>query len=177
MKNIRIALFFLIVMTLLTGVVYPLLITLIGKVALPYQANGSFLSLNGKTVGSALIAQKFTDPRYFWPRPSAGDYNPLVSGGSNLGLGSKAFQQQLQNTPNLSADLRQASGSGLDPHISPASAKSQVDRIIKARGLDQSGQTKLLELLAKYTEPRTLGLFGEPRVNVLKLNLAMAAGF
>jgi K+-transporting ATPase ATPase C chain len=167
--------------TVLTGVAYPLLMTGIGRLFFPGQANGSFIELNGKSIGSALVGQKFSDPRYFWGRPSAVDYNPLPSGGSNLGPTSAELKDsivarslRLQSSGGaVPVDLLCASGSGLDPDISPEAARYQVDRIMLARQLDRDSRTALLSLITKYTEAPALGILGQPRVNVLRLNLAL----
>jgi K+-transporting ATPase ATPase C chain len=172
----------LLAMTLVTGVAYPLLVTLFAQVAFRDQANGSLLEQNGKVVGSALIGQPFSDPKYFWGRPSATSpmpYNGAASSGSNQGPTNPALKEAVEGrikdhggkTP-VPADLVTASGSGLDPHISPASAEYQIARVAKARNV---AEEKLRELIARHTEGRQLGILGEPRVNVLRLNLALDA--
>lgn len=171
------------VMTILTGVLYPLGVTAISQVVFHSQANGSVISAQGKEVGSELIAQKFESPGYFWPRPSAGDYGTLASGASNKGPISKDLKARveerkraLRQAHHLPADapvpddLVTASGSGLDPQISPAAALFQVQRVAEARALNPQS---LKDLIALQTEARQLGLLGEPRVNVLKLNLEL----
>ncbi|MCX6825777.1 MAG: potassium-transporting ATPase subunit KdpC [candidate division Zixibacteria bacterium] len=184
MKTIVTAAKLMLVMTLITGLAYPLLISVVAKIFFANKAMGSPILKNGVFIGSALIGQNFTGQRYFWPRPSVIDYNPLPSGGSNLGPTSAALKDIIaerrallqavygkeKEIPN---DLLFASASGLDPHISPEAARYQVDRIIKARDLDQLTKTSFLNLIDKYTESPILGLLGEPRVNVLKLNLAL----
>jgi potassium-transporting ATPase KdpC subunit len=175
MKNnyIIVGLKFFIVTALLTGLVYPLIITLIGQTLFSASSNGRL----------ELIAQKFDQDKYFWPRPSSQDYNPLPSGGSNLSATSKQLQDAVaarkqtllkadptKKAEEIPADLIYASGSGLDPHISPAAALFQVDRVAKARGLDSSKKGAIIELIGRLTEGRDLGVFGEPRVNVLRLN-------
>lgn len=174
----------LISMTLLTGVVYPLAVSGVAWVAFPRQAGGSLIVRNGQTVGSELIGQPFTDPGRFWGRPSATtgvEYNAAASGGSNLGplnpalraIASariEALNQQGPVAGPIPADLVTASGSGLDPHISPASADVQVGRVAKARGIPED---ELRRLVVQHTEGRQFGLLGEPRVNVLMLNLAI----
>jgi K+-transporting ATPase ATPase C chain len=171
-------------MTLLTGIFYPLLITGAAQLFFDERAGGSLIMKEGKAVGSKLVGQNFNKPEYFWPRPSAIDYNPLPSSGSNLGPTSGALKEKidarrtrLQAEPGegvaVPVDLLCASGSGLDPHISPEAASYQVERIVRARGLDGEAQKGLLLLIDEHTEARTFGLFGEPRVNVLKLNLAL----
>ncbi len=172
-------------LTILTGVAYPLLITGIAQLTMMPQANGSFINVDGKKVGSSLIGQSFTKDKYFWGRPSAVNYNPLPSGGSNLGPTSLALKKAvadrkavIQKTPHSSQDIPSellfASGSGLDPHISPAAAYFQMERIIKARGLNEvEGKKMLTKLIEESTQKRRFGLFGEPVVNVLQLNLAL----
>jgi K+-transporting ATPase ATPase C chain len=174
----------LLVMSFLTGILYPLLITGAAKLLFPEQADGSLVVKDNKVIGSALVGQNFVNVEYFWPRPSAIDYNPLPSSGSNLGPTSAALkenidarrvklQQESGGSAEVPAELLCASGSGLDPHISPEAASYQVERIVRARGLDGEAQKGLLLLIDEHTEARTFGLFGEPRVNVLKLNLAL----
>lgn len=163
-----------IAMMVLTGVLYPLLITAIAKIAFPFKAEGQFVAVKGKKTGSLLIGQKFESDRYFWPRPSAVDYNPLPSGGSNLGWTSDALKQavekrreKLQKAP---AELLFASGSGLDPHISIETAYYQIDRIAAARGLERS---RIKELIDDKIQNPQLGFLGPKYVNVLALNLAL----
>ena len=185
MKNnlIAVCVKFFIITTLLTGLVYPLFITLIGQLVFPGQSNGSLMTNNGGVIGSTLIAQKFDQDKYFWPRPSSQDYNPMPSGGSNLSATSKQLQDAVaarkqvllkadptKKAEEIPADLIYASGSGLDPHVSPAAAVFQVDRIVKARQFDSAKKDEIIKLIEKLTEGRDLGVFGEPRVNVLKLN-------
>ena len=169
-----------IVLTLITGVVYPLVVTAIAQVAFKDQANGSLIVKDGKVVGSKLIGQAFSDPKYFWTRPSATSpmpYNGASSSGSNQGPTNPALREAVESrikdlggaTP-VPADLVTASASGLDPHISPAAAEYQIERISKARGVPED---RLRELVKNYTESRQLGVLGEPRVNVLELNLAL----
>jgi K+-transporting ATPase ATPase C chain len=167
------------------GIVYPLAITGICQVLFPHQANGSLVVSGGRVIGSELIGQNFRRPEYFHPRPSAAGadgYDGTASAGSNYGPTNKKLLDRVTNaaesfrktnpgfTGLLPADLVTASASGLDPHISPASAKAQAARVADARGLtrDQVG-----ELIAQFSEPPDLGVLGEPRVNVLKLNLAL----
>ena len=172
-------------LTVLTGVAYPLIMTGIAQVALPHAANGSLTVVNGKTLGSELIGQPFDDPKYFWSRPSATSPfpdNAASSSGSNLGPTNpdlaKAVQGRIDalraadpsNPAPIPVDLVTASGSGLDPHISPASALYQVPRVAKTRGL---AEAQVRALVAQYTEERQWGILGEPRVNVLRLNLAL----
>ena len=175
----------LIILTVITGIVYPLIVTGIAQLAFPYQANGSMIIRNDKAVGSCLIGQDFNSPKYFWGRPSATSpvpYNAANSSGSNLGPLNPALAENVrtriaklkladpENKTNVPVDLATASGSGLDPDISPAAAEYQVHRIAKMRNIDES---KIRELTAKYTYKRQLGVLGEPRVNVLELNLAL----
>ena len=179
------ALRMLVVLTVLTGVVYPLVITGIAQVAFPKAANGSLIVANGKTLGSELIGQSFDDPKYFWSRPSATSpqpYNGAASAASNQGARNPALADAVKdrikalrdadpdNKVAVPGDLITASGSGLDPHISVAAAEYQVARVAKARGLSTE---KVRSLVAEHTEGRTLAVLGEPRVNVLELNLAL----
>jgi K+-transporting ATPase ATPase C chain len=172
----------LLVFTLITGVAYPLIVTGIAQVAFRDQANGSLIIQNEKIVGSRLIGQPFSDPKYFWGRPSATSpmpYNGASSSGSNQGPTNPALKDAVAErikalggkTP-VPVDLVTASGSGLDPHISPAAAEYQIERIAKTRNVPEG---KLRALVAQHTEDRQLGILGEPRVNVLALNLALDA--
>jgi K+-transporting ATPase ATPase C chain len=185
MKQLIIAIRVTVAFTLLTGVAYPLLVTGLAKAVFPHQANGSLIQANGKTIGSDLIGQKFTRPEYFHSRPSAAGsdgYDGLASGGSNLGPTNKALVDRVQNdlkkfrdenpdfTGPVPADLLTESGSGLDPDISPASADAQVARVAAARGMNPDA---LRQLVTAHTENRQFGILGEPRVNVLRLNLAL----
>ena len=175
----------LIIMTALTGGLYPAVVTGIAQLVFPSQANGSLIEQNGKAVGSSLIGQPFSDPKHFWSRPSATSpypNNASSSSGSNQGPLNPALKEAVEgrikalreadpdNKTPVPVDLVTASASGLDPHISPAAAEYQVARVAKARGLDV---TKIAALVAENTEGRQLGFLGEPRVNVLKLNLAL----
>jgi K+-transporting ATPase ATPase C chain len=186
MKTLLTALKLIALMTIILGILYPLVITGITQAIFPHKANGSLLETNGKIVGSSLIGQKFESERYFWPRPSAIDYNPLPSGGSNLGPTNAELQRQitfrrsmllkahaLSERTIIPLDLLFASGSGLDPHISPEAARFQAERIARARGFDRNTENRLNHLIDEYIEPRTLVILGEPRVNVLKINLAL----
>jgi K+-transporting ATPase ATPase C chain len=185
--QLRAALVVLGMLTLITGVAYPLLVTGIAQAAFPRQANGSVIVKNGKAVGSRLIGQPFDDPKYFWSRLSAtapSPYNGGASAASNLGPTNPALTDAAKgridalraadpdNRDPVPADLVTASGSGLDPHISLAAARYQARRVAKARGIDEA---QVNELVVKYTEGPDLGLFGEPGVNVLALNLALDA--
>jgi K+-transporting ATPase ATPase C chain len=184
MKQLMIAIKATLLLTVLTGLLYPLAVTGLAQILFPHQANGSLKVVNGKTVGSELIGQSFTKPEYFHGRPSAAGngYDGLNSGGSNYGPTNQKLADRVSDdvkkfraenptyTGPIPADLLTASGSGLDPHISPASADVQVARIAAARGV--SADT-VRQLVAAHTEGRQYGLFGEPRVNVLELNLAL----
>lgn len=155
------------------GVVYPVVITFFAQTFFPQQANGSLIERDGKIIGSHLIAQKTTSDRYFWPRPSASDYGAVPSGASNLGPTSKVLKQAMQDrkAKGMALDLLFASGSGLDPHISLDAALSQVERIVQSRQLSDNGKTGIVELIRRSVEPRDFGIFGEPRINVLQLNI------
>jgi K+-transporting ATPase ATPase C chain len=183
--HIRSSLILLVVLTAVTGVIYPLVITGIAQVTFPAQANGSLIFKGGQPVGSALIGQPFDDPKYFWSRPSATSPfpdNAAASSGSNQGPLNPALAQAVQgrvdalraadpgNAAPVPVDLVTASGSGLDPHISPAAALYQVPRVARERKLDVETVRALVE---RHIEGRTFGLLGEPRVNVLALNLAL----
>ena len=183
----RPALVMLILMTAITGAIYPAVVTGIAQVIFPSQANGSLIEQNGKAIGSALIGQPFGDAKYFWPRPSATSpypNNASSSSGSNQGPLNPALTEAVEgrikalreadpdNKAPVPVDLVTASGSGLDPHISPAAAEYQVARVAKARGLDPA---KVKALVAAHTEGRQLGFLGEARVNVLELNLSLDA--
>jgi len=194
LKEIRPAIVLLIALTVFTGLLYPLAMTGIAGTIFPYQAQGSLIEQDGKVVGSALIGQEFTSDKYFHGRPSAtvapdpndatktvpAPYNAANSGGSNLGPTNKALIERVQgdvdklNQENASADvpidLVTTTGGGLDPHISPAAALFQVPRVAKARNMSED---RVRQLVDEYIEGRTLGLLGEPRVNVLALNLAL----
>lgn len=175
----------LLLFTVLTGVAYPLVITGIAQLAFPHQANGSLIVADGHIVGSELIGQPFDDPKYFWSRPSPTTpfpYNAGVSSGSNLAVTNPAQVDAIRariarlraadpgNTAPTPIDLVTASASGLDPHISVAAAEYQVERVAKARGMSADA---VRQLVRQHTERRQLDVFGAPRVNVLKLNLAL----
>jgi K+-transporting ATPase ATPase C chain len=183
--HLRPALMLLLILTVITGVVYPLVVTGVAQAVFPYQAGGSLIVKDGKVVGSALIGQPFDDPKYFWGRPSATSpfgYNAGSSAGSNLSPTNpdliKAVQGRVDalraadpgNTAPVPVDLVTASGSGLDPHISPAAALYQVSRVARERKLSPDTVRTLVD---RHTEGRLWGLLGEPRVNVLALNLAL----
>jgi potassium-transporting ATPase KdpC subunit len=184
----RPALTLFLLLSLITGVAYPLLVTGIAQVVFPDQANGSLIERDGKVIGSALIGQPFADPKRFWSRPSATApmaYNAGASGGSNLGPSNPALADAVKariealraadpgNTAPLPADLVTASASGLDPHISRAAADYQVARVARARGAAESDVRAQVDA---HTERRLFGFIGEPRVNVLLLNLALEGG-
>lgn len=185
LAQLRPALMALGVLTLITGFLYPLVITGISQVLFPQQADGSLILIDGKPVGSSLIGQPFDEPKYFWGRPSATapfPYNAAASSGSNLGPTNDALIKAVQaridalkaadpdNSLPLPVDLVTASGSGLDPHISPASAAYQIARVARAREMEE---TVVRQLISQHTEGRQWGILGEPRVNVLALNLAL----
>ena len=189
MKTLRNALGLFLVMTLLTGVVYPLFVTGTAMLLMPGRASGSVLEQDGHAVGSALLGQPFSDSRYFWGRPSATGpqpYNGAASTGSNLSPTNPALLDSIGarvaalraadpgNAAPVPVDLVTASGSGLDPHVSPAAALSQVPRVARARGMPED---TLRALVAAHTEGRTFGILGESRVNVLALNLALQTGY
>jgi K+-transporting ATPase ATPase C chain len=186
-KELKSAIIVFLALTLLTGVAYPLLVTAVAQLAFPHQASGSLIVQNNKTIGSELLGQYFDDPKYFWGRPSATAAfacDASASTGSNYAPTNpdqiKAVKDRLaairQTQPDdqrpVPIDLVTASASGLDPHISPAAAEFQITRVAKARGWAES---KLQELVVAQTEGRTFGILGEPRVNVLMLNLALDA--
>ena len=179
------ALRMLVVVSLLTGTVYPLVVTGVAQLAFNRAANGSLIVVDGKTMGSSLIGQPFDDPKYFWSRPSATSpqpYNAGASAGSNQGARNPALADGVTarikalhdadpgNTAAVPVDLVTASGSGLDPHISIAAAAYQAPRVARRRGIPVD---KVMTLVAEHAEGRTFGILGEPRVNVLELNLAL----
>jgi K+-transporting ATPase ATPase C chain len=190
LKQLKISILATVVLTVITGLVYPLVMTGISQVLFPHQANGSLIYKDGKAVGSHLIGQPFDDPKYFWSRLSATSpqpYNASNSSGSNLGPTNPALIQEIQgridalkkadlpagrqaldNHEPIPVDLVTSSASGLDPHITPAAAQYQVKRIARVRTLPES---TVQDLIAKHTAGRFLGLLGEPTVNVLELNL------
>jgi potassium-transporting ATPase KdpC subunit len=182
-RTFKDALLMLVVLTVVTGVVYPLVVTGIAQAVFPSQANGSLIERDGKAVGSTLIGQPFSDPKYFWSRASATSpmpYNAGASSGSNQGPLNPALADAVKgriealrtadpdNRAPVPVDLVTASGSGLDPHISPAAAEYQVERVATARGMESD---TVRETVARHTELPLLGFIGQPRVNVLELNL------
>ncbi len=185
LKQLRPAVLLLAFLTLACGVLYPAVVTAVAQVLFPRQANGSIMYAAGRSLGSSLIGQPFRDPRYFWPRPSATapmPYNGGASSGSNLGPTNPALAASLAervgalsaadpgNAAPVPADLVTASASGLDPHISPAGAYYQARRVARARGL---AERDVRALISRHIEGRQLGVLGEARVNVLRLNLAL----
>ncbi len=182
--GLRAALVFGVLAIALTGLVYPTLATLLGGALFPQAARGSLIEVDGRVVGSALIAQPFADPRYFAPRPSAVGYNPMGAAGSNWGPSNPALRERMaadsataaarEGVPanESPAELISASGSGLDPHLTPAGARVQAPRVAKARAIPE---TEVLALIAAHTEAPLLGYYGGARVNVLRLNLALDA--
>jgi K+-transporting ATPase ATPase C chain len=185
--QLRIAVVMFVALTLITGIVYPVVFTLFAQGVFPNQANGSLIVRDGKVVGSELIGQHFDDPKYFWSRPSATSAfpnDPSSSSGSNLGPTNpdqlKAVKDRVdalqkvaaEQTAPIPIDLVTASASGLDPHISPASAEYQIKRVASARGMSEEQVRKLVK---SFTDGRTLGVLGEPRVKLLLLNLALDA--
>jgi len=193
-KQLRPAIVLVVALTIITGLVYPLVMTGIAGVIFPYQSQASLIERDGKVVGSMLIGQEFTSDKYFHGRPSAtvapdpndatktvpAPYNAANSGGSNLGPTNKALIERVQGevdklkqenpSADIPIDLVTTSGGGLDPHISPAAARFQVPRVAKARNMPED---RLRQLVEEHVEGRTLDLLGEPRVNVLALNLAL----
>ena len=187
MRHLKPAILSFVMLTIVTGIVYPLVVTGIAQLVFPRQANGSLIERGGAVVGSSLIGQPFDDPKYFWSRISATApqaYNGTVSSGSNLGPLSDALTDAVKarvdalkaadpdNTAPVPVDLVTASGSGLDPHISPAAARYQAARVARVRGIPES---TVLSLVAQHTRGRQLGFLGEPVVDVLPLNLALDA--
>jgi len=181
MKDLKSALLLFFLLTVICGGLYPAVVTGVAAVVFPHQAQGSFITgTDGRAIGSALIGQPFSDPKYFWPRPSTTPdfaYNPAGSGGSNAGPTNPAYLRTVADRVAslreagirgaIPAEMVQASASGLDPHISPAAALVQIPRIARARNLSEE---TLQRIVAARTEPRQLGIFGESRVNVLAVN-------
>jgi K+-transporting ATPase ATPase C chain len=176
----------LLLLTVVTGLLYPLSLTLLANLIFPVRSNGSFIERDGGAVGSEVLSQSFNTDRYFWPRPSAIDHNPLPSGASNLGPTSDRLRELVQNRraeflirnglPSntfVPGEMLFASASGIDPHISPASARLQVARVAHARNFDSTKTLRLQVLVEHAVEQPTLGFLGETRINVLKLNLAL----
>jgi potassium-transporting ATPase KdpC subunit len=184
LKQLKPALIIFLSFAILTGILYPLAITGIAQVIFPRQANGSLITSNGKVVGSALIGQQFDQPKYFWGRLSAINYDASTSGGTNYSNLNPALEKQVSdrmaalktadpgNNQPVPVDLVTASGSGLDPDISIAAAQYQAPRVARLRGI---ALDKVMALIAQHTQGRMLGFLGEPRVNVLELNLALDA--
>lgn len=187
LRHLRPALVFLGLFTLLTGALYPLLVTAAAQTIFPHQANGSLVERNGVIIGSELIGQPFDDPAYFWGRPSLTQpypYNAAASAGSAIAPSNPVLTERVAariatlemadpaNTQPIPVDLVTASGSGLDPHISLAAAEYQIERVARARGL---ATAVVRQLITEHTEGRAFGILGEPRVNVLRLNLALDA--
>ena len=185
LRYLRPSLTFLALFTLLTGIIYPLVVTAVAQTFFPYRANGSLIEQEGVIVGSDLIGQPFDDPAYFWGRPSLTEpypYNGGASAGSNIAPSNPALTDRIAarttalkaadpaNTLPIPVDLVTASGSGLDPHISVAAAEYQIERVARVRGVETA---VLRQLVNEHTEGRTFGLWGEPRVNILRLNLAL----
>jgi len=183
-KNLMISIWMTLATTVIFGLLYPLAVTGLAQVLMPAHANGQLLSPGGKLVGSRIIGQPFSAPQYFHSRPSAAGngYDPLASSGSNLGPTNKALTDRVNGdvaklqaeNPNMPVpiDLVTSSGSGLDPHISPAAAEFQIPRVARVRGISEQD---LRTIVAKHTKGRDLGFLGEPRVNVLELNLELDA--
>lgn len=175
-----------IALTLLTGVFYPLAVTVVGQLLWSEKASGSWLKVNDRIVGSKWIGQKFSEPRYFWGRPSNSNYDPMDSGGSNLGPMNPELKKRideraaalLKADPDakrdaIPSDLLYASGSGLDPHISLQSALFQMERVAKARTFDEEGKMKLQQMLEESARHHEVRLFSQPYVNVLEVNIAL----
>ena len=185
-KQIMISVKILLSLSLITGIIYPLLITGIADLLFKNKADGSIIKINDHPVGSKLIGQAFNSSAYFWPRPSMNGYNPLPSGGSNLSLTNKKLKDQvsvnekyfieandLEQETRVPPEMLFNSGSGLDPHISPESAFLQVDRIVRARNFSANQRKELLALISKYTEEPQFNILGQERINVFVLNLEL----
>jgi K+-transporting ATPase ATPase C chain len=181
---LRASLAFAAVILLGMGLLYSLAGTALGRGLFPHQATGSIVTVDGKAVGSSLIAQPFADPRYFQPRPSAANYDPMAAAGSNQARTNPDLRKRIEETAaavaardgiaaqDVPAELVTQSGSGLDPHLSPAGAQAQIARVAQARGMDPK---QVAELVAAHTQESQFGFLGQPRVNVLALNLALDA--
>ena len=181
-----IAIKFLLIMTVLTGVIYPFFMTGVAQLVFPAKANGSLVKAGGKNIGSELIGQKFDSSIYFWSRPSAIDYNPIPSGASNLGPTSDELKKQvaerrrlfaannsIADTSAIPKEMLFASASGLDPHISPEAALLQLKRVAMSRNINETQKQKVQQLIKNKTEEPQFFLFGERRINVFELNLAL----
>lgn len=175
MKTWIIGLRVFVALSILTGVIYPLMVTGVSETFMAQKSNGSLLKANNVVVGSELMAQKFEKNIYFWPRPSAVDYNGLSSGASNQAVRNADLVKAIEGRKAHGAqgDMLYASGSGLDPEITPAAAELQVERIVAARRLSEQQRALVLSMIQDYTQGRQWGFLGEPRVNVLKLNMAL----
>lgn len=184
--HLFIALKFLMIMTVLTGIIYPVLLTGIARGIFPEKSNGSLITKNGIIIGSSQIGQKFDSSAYFWSRPSAVDYNPVPSGASNFGPISTKLTvlvherrsifsacNNIQDTISIPAEMLLASGSGLDPHTSVEAARMQVKRIVSARNFTSSQEQKLYDLINSRTEKPQFGVLGEERINILQLNIEL----
>ena len=186
MKNLKACLLLYAALSIITGMAYPLAVTLAARTLFPRPAEGSLIRIQGEVRGSSLIGQKFSSPAYFWPRPSAGDYGAVPSAASNLGPTSAELKKQVEARRNnlapyfsspIPADLLLASGSGLDPHISPEAALAQIEHVAKARGLNDEQKEKLTDLVKQNIQSSQWHILGSPRVNVLLLNLALDSSF
>jgi K+-transporting ATPase ATPase C chain len=184
--QLSIALKFLLIMTVLTGIIYPVLLTGIAQVVFPEKSNGSLIAINGIIIGSSQIGQKFDSSAYFWSRPSAVDYNPVPSAASNFGPTSTklialvrerrstfSVENNVQDTMSIPVEMLFASGSGLDPHTSVEAARMQVKRIVSARSFDSSQEQKLHDLINRHTQKPQFGILGEERINILQLNIEL----
>lgn len=185
-KQLLITLKYFLAITIVTGLIYPLFITLVSIIVFPGKASGSFIEKDGKIIGSELIGQKFESDRYFWSRPSAIDYNPAPSSGTNLGPTSAKLKQlyekriknfveknMIKDASIIPNEMFFASASGVDPHISPLSAMLQVERVVKARNFDQSKKENLIRVIDSLTEKPQFGFLGNSVVNILLLNLEL----
>jgi len=185
-KQLLITIKYFAAITIVTGLIYPLFITLISIIVFPGKASGSLIEKDGRVIGSELIGQKFESDKYFWSRPSAVDYNPMPSGGSNLGTTSATLKKSyydrkknfveknmIKDASTIPNEMFFASASGVDPHISPLSAMLQIERVAKARNFDQLKKEKLIQLVNSLTEKPQFGFLGNSVVNILLLNLAL----